>query len=106
MACKILLCVTFNENSNVISHHLTPPSFKCTPTLRVGGSARQQLHHQRVLGASTPDRPERPHTGVQGETRDAQDRSGSGDGREIKEVEQTVLAVWEFVLVPTFLLIH
>lgn len=61
--------------------HLTPPSFKCTPALRVGGSAHQQLHHQRVLGASTPDRPERPHTGVQGETRDAQDRSGSGDGR-------------------------
>lgn len=100
---------SFNRKSHFSVSRLPRPtsSFQRTPAVRVCGPADQQLHRQRVLGASAPERAERPHSGVQGETRDAQDGSeGGGAGKKKEKVEQAVLAVWEFVMVPTFLLIH
>lgn len=88
MTCKILLCRNFNGKSNFFSVWRLPlptSSFQRTPALRVGGPADQQLHRQRVLGASAPERPEWHHTGVQGEASDACDGSEGSDPKKIKK---------------------
>lgn len=86
MTCKILLRRNFNGKSIFFSPvwrlPLPTPSFQRAPPLRVGGPADQQLHRQRVLGAPAP---ERPHTGVQGETSDARDGSEGGDPKKKKK---------------------
>lgn len=86
MTCKILPHPDFNGKSNfffpVWRLPLPTSSFQRPPALRVGGPADQQLHRQRVLGAPAP---ERPHTGVQGETSDARDGSEGGDPKQKKK---------------------